>query len=98
MSNSPLKIGEEEIKRFLLHEQKRRLAPSTLRITTNTIRFFYQHVLQQLKSVQNIPSIKEPKKLPDVLSMQEVKTLILITKNLKHKTILMPLQYRHENP
>jgi len=88
---SPLKIGEEEIKRFLLHEQKRGLARSTLRIITNAIRFFYQNVVQQPKSVENVPSIKAPKKLPDVLSMEEVKTLIQLTKNVKHKTILMLL-------
>ena len=41
------------------------------------------------KEIMNIPRPKKEKKLPKVMSKQEVKLLLDITENLKHKTELM---------
>ena len=39
--------------------------------------------------MDKIPRIKEPRKLPTVLSPEEVKDIFDVTENLKHKAILM---------
>jgi integrase/recombinase XerD len=43
--SSPDKLGEQDIKNFLLYSQRRGLAPSTLRNLRCGIDFFFTHVL-----------------------------------------------------
>ena len=53
------------------------------------MKFFYQTVLQRGWNIAKIPRTKVRKKLPVVLDGSEVKKLLTITTNLKHRAILM---------
>ena len=55
------------------------------------LRFFYRVSLGKTWMIEHIPFPKQPKKLPVVLSCEEVTALIEAVSNLKHRTILMTL-------
>ena len=88
---SPDKLGEQDIKNFLLYSQRRGLAPSTLRNYRCGIEFLFTHVLRKPMEIQHIPSIKQEKKLPIVLSTSEMERILTTVQNLKHKTVIMTL-------
>lgn len=55
----------------------------------NSIKFYYEKVLNQKKQYYNIERPRKEYKLPKVLSKSEIKDILNITKNIKHKSILM---------
>lgn len=55
------------------------------------LRFFYCTTLKRNWNVQQIPYQKQPRKLPYVLSCEEVSALFGQVRNLKHRVILMSI-------
>ena len=55
----------------------------------NAIKFYYEKVLGREKQYYELHRPKKEHKLPKVLSKTEVKRIFDVTKNLKHKCILM---------
>lgn len=85
------KIDEENVKRFLLNKQDKNYSSQTINLYLNSIKFFYREVLKTTQKI-NLKFAKRSKKLPVVLSGEEIKSIIEITKNLKHK-LLISLAY-----
>ncbi len=81
------KINEEDIKQFLLNKQDKNYAPQTINLYLNAIKFFYREVLKIPRKI-NLKFAKRNKKLPIVLSRKEIKDIIDIIKNPKHKLII----------
>ncbi len=54
----------------------------------NAVKFFYEHVLKRPRETYDLPRAKKEQKLPVVYAPEEVKKIIEVTENLKHKTIL----------
>jgi integrase/recombinase XerD len=90
---SPEKLGAEEVRRFqlfLLNEK--RLSPGTVEMRVSALRFLYKKTLKRSDlAFDDLPFPKTPKKLPTVLSPDEVTRLIEAAWNLMHRTILMIL-------
>lgn len=53
------------------------------------IKFLYEVVLKQTDKVSELPVMKRPEQLPEVLSTEEVQRLFRVTPNLKHRALLM---------
>ena len=89
-NRSPDRIREDEVRAYLLYlTEERKLAWSSCNVAAAALRFFYGATLG-LESVQNfIPPRKSHKKLPEVLSTEEVKQLFSVTINPKHRALLM---------
>ena len=82
-------LSKEEIKTFLLYLiQEKQVSPSTQNQYINAIKFYCEKVLKQPKMVFIIDRPKKDKKLPKILTKQEVFAILKATKNIKHKTIL----------
>ncbi len=82
----------EDVRTFQLHLiQDRKLAYSTFNQAVCALRFYYRHTQPMEWPVTAVPFGKRPKKLPTVLSRQEVDALIQCTTNHKHRTFLMTL-------
>ncbi len=64
------------------------------------LRFFYQITLGRKWMVDHIPFPKHAKKLPVVLSTEQIAAFFGAFKNLKHRTILMTMtmKYAHLAP
>ena len=89
-NRSPAQLSEEEIKSFLLFViSTQPCAASTYNVMIHGIKFFYEVVLNKKMVSINLPRKKEPQKLPDILSQNEVARIIKATLNLKYRTILI---------
>ena len=55
----------------------------------NAIKFYYEKVLGREKQYYKVLRPKKEDKLPDVLSKEEIASMIKSTKNLKHKSLIV---------
>ena len=87
---SPEELGEEEIKQYLVHLlEDRKLSTGTYKNYVAGIKFLYKTTLNREEIVEKIKYPKTKIKLPVVLDLSEVKTLLSVMENLKHRAILM---------
>lgn len=83
-------LGEKEIRIFLHHLiNEKKLNPCTINTYNSALRFLYGVTLEKDLNYKRIPRLKEPRILPDILTMEEIQSLFNATSNLKHKCILM---------
>lgn len=83
-------ISEQEVQSYLLHLiEDRKLAWSSCNIVAQGLKFFYRTTLKRSEAQFVIPRARQPQKLPQILSREEVAALIENTLNLKHCAILM---------
>jgi len=87
IKNDLTKINKEIIIDFILHLQEKNKAPKTINLYKDAIKFFTKDILK-LNLDFDIKLSHEPKKLPIVLTRNEILTLIEKTYNIKHKLIL----------
>lgn len=86
----PHNITKEDIKDYLYYLiQDKKLSQSSLRQARCAISYFFSQTLAKPIEVINIPCQKKIKKLPAVLSVDEVSRIIHAARSLKHKTMLM---------
>jgi integrase/recombinase XerD len=86
---SPAHLSKEMIEDYLLYLQNdRKRASSGCRLMLTGLRFFYNHVAQDKVPIDYTGG-KKPRKLPNVLTMEEVEKIIYAPSNLKHRLMLM---------
>ena len=68
---------------------EKKLSEGTVNYINAGLKFFYTKTLNRYWNMDKIFRIKEPRRLPAVLSPEEVKSIFDVTENLKHKAILM---------
>ena len=89
-NRSPEELGEEELKEYMLYMMKERhLSDGTYRFYVAGLKFLYRTTLKREWMVEKIKCPKRRRKLPIVLDLSEVESLFSVTKNLKHKAMLM---------
>jgi integrase/recombinase XerD len=81
-------ITEEQINNYLMHLVKRNVSASYQNQAINAIKFYFEKVLGQQRKYYQIDRPFPDKKLPSVLSIEEVKSIIESIDNLKHKCII----------
>jgi len=87
---APDQIGPEEVKAYLHYLlQERQQHGSTVSLAGAALRFFYREVLGRPEAALAIPVSRVPKRLPEVLSAEEITRLFAVTRNLKHRALLM---------
>jgi len=89
---SPEEMGDEEIRTYLHYQLTEcEVSQAHLNQAYSALKFFYETTLHQDWSAFRIPRVKRPKKLPVVLSREEVQALFSVTRNLKHRALLMTI-------
>ena len=83
--------GMDVVREFLLFKKSQGRAASTINLYLNALKFFYRHVLRVGFDLK-MKTPKKPKRLPRVLSHQEICEIIDSVKNPKHK-LLISLAY-----
>ncbi len=87
---SPEQLGEDELKAYLLYLMKERhLSEGTFRFYVAGLKFLYRTTLKREWAVEKVRYPRAKRKLPVILDLTEVESLFSVTKNLKHKAILM---------
>jgi integrase/recombinase XerD len=88
----PDKLGPEQIRQYQAHLfQSKKLAPATVSQYVSALRFLFVKTLRRHFLAEYIPFPKSRKRLPTVLSPEEVTRLIDAASNLYHRTLLMTL-------
>jgi site-specific recombinase XerD len=87
---SPEHLGPAEIRTYLLYlAQEKHLAASSIIVAVSALRFFYTVTLKRRWVVgDDIPTGRQAKKLPVVMSQEEVARFLAAVDNLKHRVIL----------
>lgn len=81
-------LTEIEIRSYLKELHDLGLSNSYLHQMVNSIKFYYEVVMNMPSRMYTIERPRKEKKLPKVLSNEEVKLLIENTNNIKHKCII----------
>jgi len=86
---SPAELGPEHVRAWQVHlVEVRGVCWSTLNVSVCALRFLYRTTLRKDWVIDHIPFAKPEKKLPIVLSPQEVKCLLDAVSNPKHHAAL----------
>lgn len=80
----PKNINEQDIKHFLGNC----IRANTQRNYQSAIKLFYEICFNQKQKFKNIPYTKKEKKLPIILSVDEIQKMFDVCENKKHKLIL----------
>jgi integrase/recombinase XerD len=87
---SPEKLGDNDIRDYLYYLLKeKKAAQSSMNQAYSALKFFYEKTLERDWNGDRIPRSKIPKKLPSILSREEVRAIFSKVGNLKHRTMLM---------
>ena len=82
-------LSKNKIKRYLLHLIKvEKVSRSTQNQYINAVKFYYERVLNQPKIVIGLERPIKAKRLPGVLTEQEILMILKRVSNIKHKIIL----------
>src|SRR5262245_12700490 len=89
---SPDKLGPQHLRQYQAYLfQARKLEAGTVQQAVAALRFFYVKTLKRRYLLDDIPRPKRGRKLPVILSPEEVAQLIGAASNLFHRTMLMTL-------
>jgi len=87
---SPERLGPEDVRTYqvyLIHQMQ--ASSSALQQTVAALRFLYRNTLGKEWALPHIPAPKREKKLPVVLSQEEVSRFFEHLPNLKHRALIM---------
>jgi integrase/recombinase XerD len=85
----PAEMGADEVRQFLLYcTEQRKLAPSTLRQVQAALRHLYAVTLNRPVAVEWLPTPRRQRRLPVVLSPDEVASLIAAVRQEKYRLII----------
>jgi integrase/recombinase XerD len=88
----PDQLGAEELRQYQAYLlEERRISPHGAQVQLAALRFFFIKTLKRREMYENLPYPKVPRRLPVVLSEEEVALLIDSASNLLQRTILMAL-------
>jgi integrase/recombinase XerD len=83
----PDRLSEQQVRDYFLHLQNdREFASGSLGIAYSGIKFFYSHTVPRDWPTLKRLRVRREKRLPDVLSVDEVRQLIAAVRRLHHRT------------
>jgi integrase/recombinase XerD len=88
LGRSPDTASFEDVRRYQLHLVASGVGVATLNQTASTLRFFFRVTLKRHDILEHTHFIREPHKLPVVLSPEEVVRLLDAAPGLKYKAAL----------
>jgi site-specific recombinase XerD len=88
LGRSPDTASADELRQFQLHLAQNGVSNKTINATITGLRFFFETTLDDRQALRKMSTIRDPRKLPVILSPNEVKRLLEATTNLKYKAAL----------
>src|SRR5262245_59575391 len=88
LGRSPDTASFEDVRRFQLHLVAQGAGTPILNHTVSALRFFFRVTLKQSAIIEHTHFIREPRKVPVVLSPEEVARLLNAAPGLKYKAAL----------
>ena len=88
-NKSPLDTNTDEIEKYLLYElEVRKLAPATVNLHIGAFNKFFELMVPHSTVMKPISKVKDVKKLPYVLTADEIADMVRYTYNIKHRAII----------
>jgi len=88
LGRSPRTAEAEDVRRFQLHLTAKRAGTPTINATVSALRFFFTVTLNRADLAKPLSSIHEPRKMPVVLSPEEVARFLEAAPGIKYKAAL----------
>jgi integrase/recombinase XerD len=85
---SPNKAAFEDVRRYQLDLISRGVSPCTINATMTALRFFFRVTVRRFDIASHIPLVPQPRKLPVILSPEEVARLLEAARTPKYKAAL----------
>ena len=87
---APDALSDDEVHRYLIYvREERQLSGSSCQLIRCGLRFLYEVTLQQPHACLKVPPARQPQKLPEILSHEEVGSLIEATRTVRDRWMLM---------
>ena len=84
---APDQLKEEQVRDYILHlKNEKHFAPSSLKIATVGIRFFYTHTEPRDWKTLQLVRVERQSRLPDVLTREEVHDIIAATRTIWNRS------------
>ena len=88
LRRSPATASAEDLRCFQLHLVEIGISSITLNATITALKFFFEVTLDRHDALARMSHVYEPRKLPLILSIEEVTRLLEAAANLKYKAAL----------
>jgi len=88
LGRSPDTATAEDLRRYQLHLVDHGISPISLNTTITGLKFFFESTLDRHELMRHVHPVHVPRKIPIVLSPDEVVRLIGAAGNLKNRTAL----------
>lgn len=88
LGRSPGTATAEDLRRFQLHLTGNRVGAPTINFTVTVLRFFFTMTLDRADAIKHLTFVSEPRKIPVVLSLEEVARLLEAAPGPKYKAAL----------
>jgi integrase/recombinase XerD len=88
LGRSPDKASAEDVHRYQLRLASIGTTVPTVNANASALRFFFKITLKRSDLAEEVVSAREPRRLPVVLSPEEVGRLLTSATNIKHKAVL----------
>lgn len=87
---APERLDEKHVREYLLYLiEKRKVSRAYHNQAVSALKFLYTHILKKPAVSFDIPRPRKEKKLPQVLSEEEVLSILNVIRNLKHRALIM---------
>ena len=88
LGRSPHKATAEDLRQYQLHLVNSGIATGSINARLSGLRFFFEVTLDDASRLKRIKRVNQPRKLPEILSVEEVTQLIDAADSLKYKAAL----------
>jgi len=88
LGRSPVRATAEDLRRFQVHQSKAGTQPPTINSSVAALRFFFRVTLNRPEMCRHLTMVRQPQKLPTVLSKEEVLELLEAAPGVKYKAAL----------
>jgi integrase/recombinase XerD len=88
LGRSPDTAEGEDLRAFQLHQRENRVQPPTMNSTVAALRFFFTTTCDRPEMARHLRLVKQPQKLPVVLTTEEVLLLLEAAPGPKYKAAL----------
>ena len=88
LDRSPRTATAEDLRQFQLHMADKGVSNITINATISGLRFFFEVTLEDRNRLRKMSTVHQPRKLPVILSPEEVRRLLEAATSLKYKAAL----------
>jgi len=88
LGRSPDTADAEDLRRYQLHMVEHGVTSTTINATLSGLKFFFSVTLDRPEAMKKMHPVYQPRKLPEVLSLEEVTRLLQSAGSLKYQAAL----------